>query len=54
MELLEFTDGVLRVGSFMAITLGIIVLFVGKRLNDSLGFLKEFSIPERVPGGLLF
>ena len=54
MEFLELTDGVLRVGPFMAITLGIIVLFVGRRLNDSVGFLKEFSIPEPVTGGLLF
>ena len=54
MEFLELTDGVLRVGPFMAITLGIIVLFVGRRLNDSVAFLKEFSIPEPVTGGLLF
>ncbi len=34
----------------MAYTLGIVVLFVGKRLNDAIGFLWEFSIPE--PGDL--
>ncbi len=54
MQFLEITDGVLRIESFMAITLGIIVLFVGKRINDSVGFLQEFSIPEPVTGGLLF
>ena len=54
MEFLEITDGVVRVGSFMAITLGIIVLFVGKRINDTIKFLDEFSIPEPVTGGLLF
>ena len=35
-------------------TLGFIVLFVGKRWNDRIGFLREFSIPEPVTGGLLF
>ena len=39
---------------FLAVTLGIIVLFAGKRLNDAIGFLREFSIPEPVTGGMLF
>jgi ESS family glutamate:Na+ symporter len=51
---MEMIDGVLHIKSFMAVTLGIIVLFVGKRLNDAVGFLREFSIPEPVTGGLLF
>ncbi len=51
---MEIQDGVLHVGSFMAVTLGIIVLFAGKRLNDAVGILREFSIPEPVTGGLLF
>jgi ESS family glutamate:Na+ symporter len=38
----------------LAFTIGIIVLFIGKRINDSVGFLREFSIPEPVTGGLLF
>jgi ESS family glutamate:Na+ symporter len=38
----------------MVVTLGIVVLFVGKRLNSVIGFLREFSIPEPVTGGLLF
>jgi len=50
----EFDDGVLRLGPFLTFTLGVIVLFVGKRLNDAVGFLREFSIPEPVTGGLLF
>ena len=54
MEYLKITDGVLRLGPFMAVTIGIIVLFAGKRINDSIGFLREFSIPEPVTGGLLF
>ena len=50
----EFDNGVLYLGSFAAFTVGVIVLFVGKRLNDAIGFLREFSIPEPVTGGLLF
>jgi ESS family glutamate:Na+ symporter len=38
----------------LAFTIGIVVLFIGKRINDSVGFLREFSIPEPVTGGLLF
>jgi len=50
----EFENGVLSLGPFAAFTVGVIVLFVGKRLNDAIGFLREFSIPEPVTGGLLF
>ncbi len=51
---MDLTDGVLRVDTFFAVTLGIVVLFVGKRLNDAIPILREFSIPEPVTGGLLF
>jgi glutamate:Na+ symporter, ESS family len=51
---MEIMDGALRVGPFLAVTLGIIVWFAGKRLNDAIGFLREFSIPEPVTGGMLF
>ena len=51
---MELQDGILRIDSFLAVTIGIIVLFVGKRLNDKVRFLREFSIPEPVTGGLLF
>jgi ESS family glutamate:Na+ symporter len=51
---MELTDGILQITSFLAVTLGIVVLFVGKRINDAVGFLREFSIPEPVTGGLLF
>jgi ESS family glutamate:Na+ symporter len=54
MDELQFADGVLRFSEFLTVTLGIVVLFVGKRLNDAIGFLREFSIPEPVTGGLLF
>ena len=51
---MELIDGTLQVQGFLSITLGIVVLFAGKRLNDAIGFLKNFSIPEPVSGGLLF
>ena len=51
---LEIVDGLLRIGTFLAVTLGIVVLFVGKRLNNAIPVLREFSIPEPVTGGLLF
>ncbi|WP_028109263.1 sodium/glutamate symporter [Ferrimonas futtsuensis] len=48
-------DGnVLTISPFFTITIGIFVLFVGRRLNAGVGFLREFSIPEPVTGGLLF
>lgn len=47
-------DGVLSIGSFLTVTIGIVVLFVGRRLNQKIGFLREFSIPEPVTGGILF
>jgi ESS family glutamate:Na+ symporter len=50
---MEFDNGILQVGPFFSFTLGIIVLFTGKRVNDAIGFLREFSIPEPVTGGLI-
>jgi ESS family glutamate:Na+ symporter len=51
---MEMVDGTLRIEPFLAVTLGIFVLFVGKRLNGAVALLREFSIPEPVTGGLLF
>ena len=51
---MDLQDGILHIQSFLAVTIGIIVLFVGKRINEQVGFLREFSIPEPVTGGLLF
>ena len=45
---MEFTDSILDFSAFFTVTLGIVVLFVGKRVNDAVGFLREFSIPEPV------
>jgi ESS family glutamate:Na+ symporter len=51
---MELLGGILRIESFLAVTIGIVVLFVGKRLNEKIGILRELSIPEPVTGGLLF
>ena len=51
---MELQDGILQIQSFLAVTIGIVVLFAGKRLNEQVGFLRELSIPEPVTGGLLF
>ncbi len=47
-------DGVLRFSSFFTLTIGILVLFIGRRLNNVFSPLKEFNIPEPVTGGILF
>ena len=51
---MEFDNNILSFGAFLSFTLGRVVLFVGKRINDVVGFLREFSIPEPVTGGLIF
>jgi ESS family glutamate:Na+ symporter len=50
---MELVDGTLAVGPYFAVTLGIIVLFLGRRLNLAFAFLRNFSIPEAVSGGLV-
>ncbi len=51
---MEFDNGILHISAFISVTMGIIVLFVGKRVNGLIRFLQEFSIPEPVTGGLIF
>jgi ESS family glutamate:Na+ symporter len=51
---MEIENGILHIDPFLSVTVGIIVLFVGKRLNDAVRQLREFSIPEPVTGGLIF
>ncbi|GLP96856.1 sodium/glutamate symporter [Paraferrimonas sedimenticola] len=53
MEFDEITK-VLSIEGFISVTIGIIVLFVGRRINQKVKLLQEFSIPEPVTGGLLF
>jgi ESS family glutamate:Na+ symporter len=47
-------DGSWHVRPFLAVTAGILVLFVGKWLNARVAPLREYNIPEPVTGGLLF
>jgi len=51
---LRIVDGILQLGPFFTVTLGIVVLFLGKRVNDTVALLKEFSIPDPVTGGIIF
>jgi hypothetical protein len=46
-------ESVVFVRAFLATTVGILVLFVGKALNQRVGALREYNIPEPVTGGLL-
>ncbi|MEB3317904.1 MAG: sodium/glutamate symporter [Cyanobacteriota bacterium] len=50
---MNVVDGPIEVHSFLTVTLGILVLFLGKVLNKHIHFLREFTIPEPVSGGLL-
>jgi ESS family glutamate:Na+ symporter len=47
-------EQVLRVGAFLAVTAGVLVLFVGKAVNEHVAALRKYNIPEPVTGGLLF
>ncbi len=51
---MEFDNGTLQLDVFLSVTLEIVVLFVSKRINDAVSFLREFSISEPVTGGLIF
>ena len=50
---MEISNTMLQVDSFLAVTTGIVVLFIGKRINRAVPVLSEYSIPEPVSGGLL-
>ncbi|SDJ38050.1 glutamate:Na+ symporter, ESS family [Ferrimonas sediminum] len=50
---LVLNDNTLTISPFFTITIGILVLFIGRRLNSGIAALREFSIPEPVTGGLL-
>ena len=47
-------EQVLQVGAFLSVTAGVLVLFVGKALNEHVAVLRTYNIPEPVTGGLLF
>lgn len=42
----------IEIPAFMAVTIGIIVYFIGAFLTRSVDFLKDFNIPEPVSGGI--
>lgn len=50
---MKLVDGVMQIDPLLAVTIGIVVLFLGKRVNDAVKILKEYSIPEPVTGGLI-
>jgi len=50
---MNLLNGQIEVRSFLTVTLGILVLFLGKALNKRFAILREFTIPEPVSGGLL-
>ena len=45
--------GAVLVRTFLAVTCGILVLFLGKAVNRRVRVLQEYTIPEPVTGGLL-
>ena len=47
-------DGIVLIRAFLAVTIGILVLFAGKAVNQRVPRLREYNIPEPVTGGLLF
>ena len=46
-------ENIIPVDNFLAYTTGIVVYFVGMRLNRHVDFLRSFNIPEPVTGGIL-
>ena len=49
---MELINASVQIDTFLTVTVGIIVLFIGKRLNRVVPILREYSIPEPVSGGL--
>ncbi|QYJ08334.1 sodium/glutamate symporter [Qipengyuania flava] len=51
---MEFLDAnTLQLDNFVTLTLGIIVLFVGIKVTERIGFLQKYNIPEPVTGGIV-
>lgn len=51
--LVEFSVETIEIDPFVALTLGIVVYFLGERLTHRFPILGAYSIPEPVSGGLL-
>ena len=47
------SENVIPVEDFLSYTIGIVVYFVGMRVNDHVPFLRAYNIPEPVTGGIL-
>ncbi|MEL7029695.1 MAG: sodium/glutamate symporter, partial [Pseudomonadota bacterium] len=43
---------VVQVDAYLSFTIGMIVFFVGKRINKSVPVLNEYNIPDAVTGGI--
>ncbi len=52
--MIDYVDGVMRLGPFATATLALIVFSVGQSLNKRYTVLRDYNIPEPVTGGLLF
>jgi len=50
---MNFIENTLNLNSFLSVTLGILVLFIGRRINGKSKWLQDLSIPTPVTGGLL-
>ena len=50
---ISLETGAIEVHAFIALTLGIVVYFLGERLTSQFSILRTYSIPEPVSGGLL-
>lgn len=46
-------DNVFLIDNFLTYTIGIIVFFLGMKLNDRVRFLRDYNIPEPVTGGIV-
>ena len=47
------TNTPIIIEGFLSFTIGIIVFFVGMKLNERIHFLRNYNIPEAVTGGIL-
>ena len=47
------SENIIPVEDFLSYTIGIVVYFIGMRVNDHVGFLRNYNIPEPVTGGIL-
>jgi len=50
---MEVVGSTLQINWFASLTLGILVLFIGRGINRRIRLLQDFNIPEPVTGGLL-